>query len=383
MKRDFAPQRLELFLRKYRGLNRLILRGWRPGATAYVLGQILLGARKSMQPMAARLHEIPYDVIQHFITDSPWDWESFQLETVEQVRDEVGRKDGLLNFDDRAFVKAGEHSVGVARQYCGQLGNVANCQVAVACVYVRQHPTRSADAGVFPLLIRLYLPEEWASDAKRRREVRVPRAVKFWKKWEIALEMVDSVLARGLPHAAVGTDAGYGDSAEFRAGLRARRERYVVGVNPSSLYVVRAGLQLRKPRKGPTGRPEAAPRLPRGVRSRSAAAMMKNVPAKEWKEVVWAEGTKGPLGGLFARVKVRVTKKQKPRRRLAGCCSSDGRTRRRRTFVMGSTIRRWRSWCGSRGGAGRSSSFSARRRTRWGWTTSRGGRGRGGTTTRR
>lgn len=309
---DLLPADFERFLGDYRGPYRWKLSAWPDRATAYVLGQLLPGARKSMQPMAARLHQIPYEVIQQFITDSPWDWESIQLQTVEQVRDRVGGEDGLVNIDDTAFVKAGEHSVGVARQYCGQLGKVANCQVGVACVYVRQHPERSADAGVFPLLIQLYLPQEWASDARRRRKVRVPRAVKFRKKWEIALDLVDAVRERGLPHAAVGADASYGDSSEFRAGLGERGERYVVGVNLSSLHVVRAGLSLRKPRKGPTGRPETSPRLPRGVRARSAARLLKTVPRKEWREITWAEGTKEPLRGFFAKVKVRVTKKQRP-----------------------------------------------------------------------
>ena len=198
---DLLPAGFESFMGDYRGPYRWRLSAWTDRATAYALGQLLPGARKSMQPMAARLHQIPYEVIQQFITDSPWDWESIQLQTVDQVRDRVGGEDGLVNIDDTAFVKAGEHSVGVARQYCGQLGKVANCQVGVACVYVRQHPERSADAGVFPLLIQLYLPEQWARDAKRRRKVRVPRAAKFRKKWEIALDLVDAVRERGLPRA--------------------------------------------------------------------------------------------------------------------------------------------------------------------------------------
>lgn len=265
-----------------------------------------------MQPLAERLRAIPYDVLQQFITDSPWDWEIMQQHLVDMVRDHVADGDGLVNIDDTAFVKAGEHSVGVAHQYCGQLGKVANCQVGVACVYVRQHPERSADAGVFPLRIQPYLPEDWAQDEARRKKVRVPEDVTFLRKWEIRRKMVDTIRARRVPHAAIGADASYGDSAEFRTGLRARRERYVVGVGLSSLHVVRAGLNLRKPRKGPTGRPESAPRLPRGVQAHSATHMLKTIPPEDWKEVRWAEGTKGPLGGTFAPVKVRVTKRQKP-----------------------------------------------------------------------
>ena len=143
---DLLPANFQAFVGQYLAPYRWNPEYWTARATAYVSGQILPGARKSMQPMAARLSAIPYDVIQQFITDSPWDWESIQLQTVDQVRDQVAGEDGLVNIDDTAFVKAGEHSVGVARQYCGQLGKVANCQAAVACVYVRQHPKRSADA---------------------------------------------------------------------------------------------------------------------------------------------------------------------------------------------------------------------------------------------
>lgn len=333
-----------------------------------------------MQPMAARLHEIPYEAIHHFITDSPWDWEDIQLQTVDQVREDVADNDGLISIDDTAFVKAGTHSVGAARQYCGQLGKVANCQAAVACVYVRQHPARGADGGVFPLLIRLYLSEEWARDKARRREVRVPRSVKFRRKWEIALDMVDAVRARGLPHAAIGADASYGDSSEFRVGLRDRGERYIVGVNPSSLHVVRAGLQLRKPRKGPTGRRESASRLPSGVRARSAVALQKTVPARAWKEVVWAEGTKGPLGGLFARVKVRVTKRQKPTGEVDWLLFERRENETKAYLCHGFDDSTLEELVRVARGRWPIEQFFRERKTSWAWTTSRGARGRGGTT---
>ena len=267
-----------------------------------------------MQPMAARLAEVSYDQMQRFITDSSWDWETTQLDLIRNVAEDVGSPDGLLALDDTAFVKAGTHSVGAARQYCGQLGEVANCQAAVSLAYIRQNPPRSADVGVFPLQLRLYLPKSWATARSRRRKARVPKEVGFQQKWRIGLEMIERVRAQGLPHEATVTDAGYGDSAEFRTGLRRMGERYVVGVDPAALDVVRAGLLLRQPRASPgtKGRPRSRLRLPSGVHAKSAATLGRTLAPQEWRSVTWADGTKSPLTGAFARVRVRVMKRQVP-----------------------------------------------------------------------
>ena len=287
---------------------------WRTRASAYILGQILPGARKSMQPMASRLDDVSYDQIQRFITDSPWDWEATQEDLIRVVSEDVGTAEGLLSLDDTAFVKAGRHSVGVARQYCGQLGKIASCQVAVGLVYIRPQPPRSADAGVFPLQMRLYLPADWATDRVRRRNARVPARCDFQQKWRLGLGMVAKVRALGLPHEATVTDAGYGDCAEFREGLRTLGERYVVGVTSSALTVVRAGLRLREPRPriGSAGRPPTRRRLPSGMRAYSAAILGVSLSPQEWQRVTWAQGTKQPLTGTFARARVRVVKRQFP-----------------------------------------------------------------------
>ena len=285
---------------------------WRHRATEYLMGQVLPGARKSMEPMAARLSDVAYHEMQQFITNSPWDWEETQGGLIDVGRTDVGTADALIPIDDTAFVKQGDDSVGVARQYCGILGKVANCQVAVTMVYLVPDPARNADGGVFPLGIRLFLPEEWADDPGRRRRARIPSWVKHREKWRIALELVDLVRGRRLPHRAYTFDAGYGNSREFRAELRHRGESYVAGVDPASLYVVQEAMQLRELPPPSGGPPGSRLRFPAGKRGRSARDMAQELPPSAWHKVAWTEGTKGELKGWFARVRVRVTKKAQP-----------------------------------------------------------------------
>ena len=111
--------------------------------------------------------------------------------------------------DDTGFPKKGKHSVGVARQYCGQLGKQDNCQVAVSLSVAN-------DAASLPIAFRLYLPEDWAADKARRRKAGVPEDVRFRTKPEIALEQIDAALRAGVAHGVVLADAAYGNDTDFR-----------------------------------------------------------------------------------------------------------------------------------------------------------------------
>jgi SRSO17 transposase len=115
----------------------------------------------------------------------------------------------------RASQKKGEFSVGVARQYSGTLGRVDNCQIAVS-VHL------AGERGSACIGMRLFLPEGWAGDDERRRTVGIPAQIKFEKKWQIALGLIDQALSAGVRHHMVLDDAGYGDATEFRDGLTAR-----------------------------------------------------------------------------------------------------------------------------------------------------------------
>src|SRR5674536_266630 len=130
-------------------------------------------------------------------------------------------------IDDTGFPKKGKHSVGVARQYCGQLGKQDNCQVAVSLSIANHHAS-------LPVAYRLYLPEDWTKDRKRLRKVGVPEEVDFKTKPEIALEQIEAACAAGLPLGVVAMDAGYVCNTDLRTGVSALGLRYVAGILPNT-----------------------------------------------------------------------------------------------------------------------------------------------------
>ena len=162
-----------------------------------------------MQAMHGRLSAPgQYQALQHFITHSPWDAQRVwtQLRTVVPIRT------GILAIDDTGFPKQGTQSVGVQRQYCGALGKIGNCQVAVSSALI-------ADGRTWPLAYDLYLPVAWTDDATRRAAAGLPATVRFREKWRIALAQVRAIRQAGFTITGVVVDADYGSNAEFRAGL--------------------------------------------------------------------------------------------------------------------------------------------------------------------
>src|SRR5258708_9448090 len=126
-------------------------------------------------------------------------------------------------IDDPGFPKKGRHSVGVARQYCGQLGKQDNCQAVVSLSVANHH-------GSLPVAHRLYLPESWANDVERRAKAGIPPDIIFKTKPEIALDQIREALAAGIPPGTVVADAGYGNDSKFRDGVMALGLLYVVGI---------------------------------------------------------------------------------------------------------------------------------------------------------
>src|SRR3954467_1568474 len=282
-------------------LRRKEQRHWAP---FYLKGLILPGERKSVEPMAARVAPADTQQLHHFVSTSPWATAPLEDELVRAADRLVGGPDAALVVDDTALVKQGRHSVGVKRQYCGQLGKRANCQSLVSLTLA------SAEVPV-GVGLRLFLPEDWGGDAGRRAAAGVPEAVAYRPKWEIALDEIDRGLASGGPLGPVVSgarcghvlaDAEYGKAGEFRAGLAERRLPYAVGILPTQ-KVYPADVTLASPARRPTGRPRKHP-VPSAA-SVAAAGLLEARPAA-FRAVSWRTGTKGPLKAEFAALRVRV-----------------------------------------------------------------------------
>src|SRR5436305_8340422 len=200
---------------------------------ALVIRGLLSGLeRKTCEPIASEAG-LPRKPIQFLVGSGKWDDEAVMAELRTHVREQLAEPDGVVVIDPSAFPKKGTESCGVARQWCGRLGKVDNCQVGVFLAY-------AATTGYAPLDRRLYLPEDWADNLVRRQKCHVPPEVEFQEKWPIALDLLDRSLP-GLSHGWITGDDEFGRPSAFRAALRDRRERYVLDVpcNTESGYFVR------------------------------------------------------------------------------------------------------------------------------------------------
>src|SRR5919205_1980248 len=200
--------------------------------------------------------------------------------------------------DDTGLPKRGKLSVGVARQYCGQLGKRDNCQVAVTL-------SVATEAASLPIAYRLYLPEAWAEDPARCAMAGVPEEVAFATKPAIALDQIGQALADGVPPGVVVADAGYGSDTDFRDGITAAGLPYVAGIlGTTGLWPPGAGPLPAAPWSG-RGRPPKRLRRDAAHRPLAAEELAAGLPADAWKAVTWREGTTGPLASRFAAVRVR------------------------------------------------------------------------------
>ena len=274
-------------------LDRLGYKARRRMCPLYVSGLIGPGDRKSVQPMAARLSPGDYDQLHHFIADGVWDAAPLESELLIQADRLVGGKDAVLVIDDTALPKKGDRSVGVAAQYASSLGKTANCQTLVSLTLAR---------GEVPVMValRLFLPENWTSDAARLRRTGVPVEYRGARtKPEIALAEIDRVIAAGVRFGCVLADAGYGLSAPFRQGLTTRGVAWAVGI-PRHLKVYPVAVKLIWPVAN-RGRPRK--RYIPDILSMPAENMLADA---KWQYVSWRNGTKGKLEARFAAVRVRT-----------------------------------------------------------------------------
>src|ERR1700675_876314 len=272
---------------------------------SYCTGLLLPGERKSDEPMAARL--APDDVqrmhqsLHHFVANAPWSDEAL-LERVRHWVLPMMKRNGTIVawiVDDTGFPKKGTHSVGVVRQYCGQVGKQENCRVAVSL-------SLATEQASLPVAWRLYLPEIWAKDRKRRKATGIPREVTFATKPAIALQQIRKAMEEEVATAPVLADAAYGNDSQFREGLSELRLTYVVGVQ-GSMTVWRPGeAPLSAKRWKGLGRPPTLLRRDKQHQPISVKQLAESLAGSAWENASWREGTKQRLRSRFAALRVRV-----------------------------------------------------------------------------
>ncbi|MGH9892102.1 MAG: IS701 family transposase [bacterium] len=302
--RRFLKARETLFTRRPDGRLRTRWSQTWKAAAHYFGGLLTPGPSKNMRSIA-RHEGVDEDQLERFVRDSPWEYEAVQEHLVRNVPNTIQSPNAVIIIDDYGLIKQGRHSVGVQRQYSGAAGKTGNCQVAVNVTYAQPGTDRNADQATWPLGTRLYLPQPWVEDPSfkdLRRQVRLPKRIRFQTKNQIAQTMVDQVYDAKVPHVATTADAGYGRDSTFRRHLRERNEPYVMGLGPTWPKFVRSDAPVQQPGSQGLARwhyPHVDWAEPRLTPPKWADGIT------DWKTVTWGQGTKRPLTATFARIHVR------------------------------------------------------------------------------
>ena len=274
------------------------------GLADYCRGLMLPLKRKSFEPLAAAIDpthvRARHQSLQHFVADSPW-LDEVVLSKVQSwvLPRMMSEHKGwvFLIADDTGMPKAGTHSVGVARQYCGQLGKTDNCQVAVSLSIATAHAS-------LPIKYRLYLPQAWTDDRTRCEKVGVPADVAFMTKPQISLAQLRQAKAAGLPGDVVAADAGYGDDTGYRDGITALGLLYVLGIRPgTTVWPEGTGPLPPKPWSGRGIKPTKL-RRDRDHQPLSVKQLAMSLPPSAYRKLTWREGTNTKLSSRFAAVRV-------------------------------------------------------------------------------
>jgi SRSO17 transposase len=271
----------------------------------YCVGLMMPVERKSVEPMAAVTSparvSAQHQALLHFIGQGGWSDEKVMTKVREMVLPEIERHGPIEAWiiDDTGFPKQGKHSVGVARQYCGQLGKQDNCQVAVS-LSLANH-----DASL-PVAYRLYLPKDWAGDQARRCKAGVPDDISFKTKPQIALDHLKWACKAGLPRGVVVMDAGYGANTDLRTDISALGLTYVAGILPNTTVWAPGKEPLPPEKRSGRGRPSKLLRRSANHQPVSVKDLALALPSRAWRAVTWRDGTAAALSSRFARVRVRV-----------------------------------------------------------------------------
>lgn len=292
--------RLEDFLRPT--LRTLETQGRRPLARMYVEGLLGPGERKTVAPIAQRARGVEAAPaferrMRAMLSDDDWNHRIVLRAGVHELLDRTMGW-SAYTLDDTAILKQGGLSVGVANQYAGCIGGLANCQVLVTFGLAQEHVSA-------PCFAQLFLPEQWADDPIRRRVCHVPTTVTYRPKWQLGLDMVDEVLFSNLPRLPLLADSLYGDVVAFRVALQAKAYPYVVGISlkttvwsPGMTFVPRSA-------KSTMGRPIRRQVPSVACAPKDVTTFAATLPAEAWQTVCWRDGSRGRQWGRFAAVRVR------------------------------------------------------------------------------
>lgn len=277
----------------------------------YLRGQLSALERKTVEPMVLATHGPDAAAVragQQFLGQGAWDDTAILVRHQRLVAESLGEPDGVVIFDGSGFPKQGTHSVGVARQYCGAVGKIANCQHGVFAAYASRQGYTFLDR-------RLYIPEGWFDQAHAplRQRYGVPADLTFQTEPQLALEMLDGLVERAaVPFAWVVADEHYGMSPSFLDGVEARHKWYVVEV-PTSTNVWVGAPKVEPPRPGALGRPRKHLRLaPSEAKAQELTQVAAGLPAAAWQRYTIKEGSKGPIEAMFACVRVTRARRGRP-----------------------------------------------------------------------
>jgi len=270
----------------------------------YCKGLLLPGERKSIEPIAARLDpdsvQAMRQSLHHLVAKAPWSDEAVLRQVRDQVLPAMQKHGPVVAWivDDTGFPKKGGHSVGVARQYCGQVGKQDNCRVAVSL-------SAATRGSSLPINYRLYLPKEWAEDTERRDKTEVPKEIEFQTKPEIALDQIKAAVAAKVPDGVVLADAAYGINTEFRDEISKLGLQYAMGVQ-SSMTVWESGKQPLPARsRKKMGRPPRLLQRSADHQPVSVKQLAMSLPSGAFREITWRETGGRKLRSRFAAVRVR------------------------------------------------------------------------------
>jgi SRSO17 transposase len=297
------------FHRQFQGMfKRREQRIW---SLRYLCGQLSNLERKTIEPMVLAQSGADPNAIrgmQQFIGQGTWDSTPLLIHAQSLVSSWFAEEDGVVIVDGSGFPKEGRHSVGVAWQYCGHLGKIANCQEGVFLVYASRHGYAFLDE-------RLYMPEEWFSDPSRKRwkACGIPETLVFQTEPALGLEMIGALVERGvIPFRWVACDESYGKIPAFLDGIASLGKWYLAEV-PSDTRVWLRRPTIEPPGCGPMGRPRIHPRVKLSApRPLEVCALMNQLPSSAWHRRIIKEGSKGPLMVELAFVRATPVRDQLP-----------------------------------------------------------------------